>query len=201
MLAQFMPRGDTYQKGRSQSAITALPNNPDIEGLTRDVKNVDPTNKAVVRDSTRVILKMVRNVSTIALKPMRVVKYVAGSDVLIDGYLAEASGAPAGVVDEFLPSVGVRDDDWFWIVIRGQTRYNTQETNNAENTIALGDLLVGSGHGTTAGTTGGHLLPFTLDGKTASDTAMLNKVARALATNSASSTNVNILVNVNIWPG
>ena len=109
-------------------------------------------------------------------------------------------GAVTFEIDEFLPAAGVRDDDWFWIVIKGQTNVQSNEVSSSDNNIAIGDLLAASAHGTTAGTTGGHLLPFTLEGATVSDTAMLNKIGRALGANTTGATRNNYLVKVDIWP-
>lgn len=71
-------------------------------------------------------VKVVRNVSTIALKPKRLVKFQTGTtginlETRVDGYTSVVTDVPAGIVDEFLPPAGVPVNDLFYIIVEGST--------------------------------------------------------------------------------
>ena len=196
---QYLKRGDTLFPNDTQAQVTARVGNSTWEGRERTFKNEDSANPGSFRDGSEVICRLVRNRSGIALKGKRPVVYVPGSRTELDGYASVASESVAGIMDEFLPSAGLRDDDWGWITVKGQTLYTSQETSNGENSWAIDDFLVASAHGTTSGSTGGHLKNFTLDGKTVSDTALLNKVGRAMVANTSSDTATDRLIDVDVW--
>jgi len=90
-------------------------------------------------------VKVVRNVSGIALKPKRLVRYQLATaginlETRVDGYTAAVGDVPAGIVDEFLPLAGVPDQDLFYLVIDGPTIGTSLTTGSVS--INQGDRLV-----------------------------------------------------------
>lgn len=81
----------------------------------------------------------VRNVSTVAILPKKLVTFKNGSMTEVDGFNALTDGIPAGVSDEYLPSTGAAVNDIFWITVDGPTEVSLGVANQA----ALGSTIVG----------------------------------------------------------
>lgn len=94
----------------------------------------------------------VRNVSGVALLPKRVVVFKSGSHTEVDGYDADTTKVPAGVVDEHLPTGGVANNDVFWMTVEGPTEVKLGPASEAAADTALVALTAAaSTHSTTAG--------------------------------------------------
>lgn len=103
-----------------------------LEGTEADHENWTSasflSNTRVRRNAGMKRSRLVRNTSGGALLPGDCVKY----DTLFQGTRVVAAGVNekfAGVVDEYLPAAGVKDDDLFWITIRGETMVNKVSTD------------------------------------------------------------------------
>jgi len=81
----------------------------------------------------------VRNVSTVAILPKKLVTFKNGSISEVDGFNNLTDGVPAGVADEYLPSTGVAVNDVFWVTVDGPTEVSL----GVANVASLGDRLVG----------------------------------------------------------
>lgn len=81
----------------------------------------------------------VRNTSTVAILPKKLVTFKNGSISEVDGYNNLTDGTPAGVADEYLPSTGAAVNDVFWITVDGPTEVSLGVANQA----ALGATIVG----------------------------------------------------------
>ena len=57
----------------------------------------------------------VRNTSTVAILPKKLVTFKNGTVSEVDGFNNLTDGVPAGVSDEYLPSAGVAVNDVFWV--------------------------------------------------------------------------------------
>ena len=68
----------------------------------------------------------------------------------VTGYATDLAESNVVIIDEFLPSAGVADDDIFWAIIEGPVTVKT--CNASLLTTAIGDKL-GSGTGSTSGNT------------------------------------------------
>lgn len=91
-----------------------------------------------IRSSRPVKYRLVQNTSGGALLPSRAVKYAAGEHGLkVDGYAADG-GDFAGVVCPFIPSSGVPDDAYFWIVVEGPATVLTNPAADLANAITVG---------------------------------------------------------------
>ena len=67
------------------------------------------------------------------------------------GYATTTGQANVAIIDEFIETNGVADDDIFWAIVEGPVIVKTQATAAAAGTIAAGDKLIG---GTGAATSG-----------------------------------------------
>jgi hypothetical protein len=81
----------------------------------------------------------VRNVSTVAILPKKLVTFKNGTVSEVDGFNRLTDGVPAGVSDEYLPSTGAAVNDVFWVTVDGPTEVSLGVANEA----ALGTTIVG----------------------------------------------------------
>jgi hypothetical protein len=96
----------------------------------------------------------VRNTSGVALLPKKLVKFVDGSVSAVDAYTRLDNAVVAGVVDEYLPSTGVADDDVFWITVDGPTEVSLGVANQAglnTDIVAVTSTTAGATDATTGG--------------------------------------------------
>lgn len=100
-------------------------------------------NSMATRSKRRTLLRLVKNSSGINLKPGRLVRFKdATSGCEVDGYTHAIGQGDYGVVDEFLPSAGVRNKDCFYVAVRGPTEVITNTAADATNVIPLGSLVM-----------------------------------------------------------
>ena len=92
-------------------------------GCVKEFTDVNPIN-GQVRSNRRKVCIAVRNTSSVALLPKRVVRLAGSGTALFgsaDGYASATNEALCGVVDEFLPAAGVAVNDVFWVTVDGPT--------------------------------------------------------------------------------
>jgi len=143
---------------------------------------------------------MVRNESGINLLPGYAVSWTAGSRFKsVDGYVTVTAGEAAGIVDPYLKAAGVRDDDIFWLVRKGQVNVKTSLAGNAENVISEGDILYALTAATSQATTAGRVIAFAATtGTTSALQQLYNRIGRALSAKTTAQTNADVTVDVNI---
>jgi len=134
-----------------------------VTGTQKTFTDTDPrTTHASLHYSNRPVTCIaVRNNSGGPLLPGTVVSFEAENILTaVDAASADGSGL-TGVVDEYLPSDGVRDGDVFWVVVSGPTAITTAAT------VAAGDALdVSAGAAIAgAGDTYGYAISPDADGK------------------------------------
>lgn len=96
----------------------------------------------------------VRNTSGVALLPKKLVKFADGSVSAVDAYTRLDNAVVAGVVDEYLPSTGVADDDVFWVTVEGPTEVSLGAASAAAinaDIVALTAAAVAATDGATGG--------------------------------------------------
>lgn len=204
--AQLMERGKTYYGSTATADLAAIADNPNVEGMHRIFKNLDPSNLVNKRDAGEVEMIAVRNVSTISLKPKRVVKWLAGKQgSQVDGYCDLAGEQIAGVIDERLPSAGCRDDDICWIAIKGRHLVDTAHSTEGSGDYALTDIAVDAvvialtGASSRNATGGGHLnTQFINAASTTLALQLRAPVGFALTAKTLGQTNQDMLVDLKI---
>lgn len=158
----------------------------------------------VKRTNQRVQCRLVKNNSGIALLPKRAVVYKAGTNQTeVDGYARTTAAEVAGIVDEWLPSAGVANGDYFWIVVQGPTLVLNDIASGASTVIAERDPLVALTAATSQATTAGRFATQDLTGATqVLANAVQNAIGRALSAKTTAQTNADVLVDVNLrWGG
>ena len=146
-------RGASFHSGDTVPSTEDLFGGKNIEGKEYVDEDVAPIGVTKVATGRKVVLKVVRNVSGVALKPGRTVRFSAAStapfECRVEGYAIAASDRVAGVVDEYLPSAGVPNNDLFYIVVGGPTKLTQGATTGAA--VTPGQRLVPVAYGATAG--------------------------------------------------
>lgn len=72
------------------------------------------------------------------------------------GYATETGQGNVAIIDEFIETDGVADDDIFWAILEGPVKIKTQATAAAAGTIAAGaKLIAGTGAATSGNSTAG----------------------------------------------
>ncbi len=150
--APAFERGETYNNGGTIDLVNVGGVNLEGKEYLFEVNPPDdPTQSDTSGRSVRV--KVVRNVSGVALKPGRLARFSAAStapyETQVDGYATVLTDRPAGVIDEFLPAAGVPANDLFYIVVSGPTKVVQGATT--QSNVAIGDRLVPVAFGATAG--------------------------------------------------
>lgn len=146
-------RGETFSNSQLASDIdTTNLGGVNLEGkeYVFEVNTPDtPANLQSDSSGRGVRVRVVRNLSTVNLKPGRIAHYKLDDpyECHVDGYTFATADRPAGIVDEYLPTVGVQPNDLFYIVVDGPTTF-TQLSASA-STFAIGDRAV-PGVGTSA---------------------------------------------------
>lgn len=144
-------------------------------------------------------VKLCFNNSGATLLPQRLVQpqLTAGAyGYNVAGYSRLTAERVIGGIDEFLPSAGVPDQAYFWVVVKGPAKLLMPLSQVAD--IAVGDALVAITAATTGATTAGRVASQDLTGATALLAQQVqNLVGYALsAVSSSSTTNTPILVDL-----
>lgn len=207
------PRGTTYLAncGTLTSTMADQWVGQEYEVLDWDFS----ANPRTLRSNRKVRVRVVRNVSGVALPPKRLVtlardnaKNVTGATAVAGvagstqvGGIARLPTVKTYPVDEWLPTAGVPANDLFYIVIRGPAIVMGSVANYT-TAIAAGDILHSALTATTSavtnGVTQGGRIGEILDisGTTVAFGGLVNRLGRALSANATDTTNSGILVDV-----
>jgi hypothetical protein len=154
------------------------------------------------RTNRKVLCQIVRNVSTIALLPSRLVtKQIAGTDGRfmegrVDGYATTTAQPGAYPVDEYIP-VSVPVNDLFWIVLHGPATVLVDIAGGANNVFTVGSFVVSLTAATSQATTAGRVVAQDLTGATAVlGNQLQNVVGRCLSAATTAQTTQGILIDV-----
>jgi hypothetical protein len=113
-----------------------------VNGMEKWMEDASP-NSAAVRSKRRTLLRIVKNSSGINLKPGRMVSFKLGTNGCeVDGYTYVIGQGDYGVVDEYLPTAGVRNKDSFYVAIKGPSEMVTNTAGDATNLIPQGSLVM-----------------------------------------------------------
>jgi hypothetical protein len=195
-------RGQTYLTGPNRTADTSSTTTKAIQGIRKTFKDIDysSTNVGVKppRSGGEVQCILVRNSSGIALLPGRTVIWKStaqGKEV--DGYThldALVEQQCAGVVDEFLPTTGVPNNDYFWLVVKGPCLI---KKSLDANTLAKDTYVVAITAATSQATTAGRIINYvqTSNATVASNQAA-NKIGIAMSTSNTTAANILVYVDL-----
>jgi hypothetical protein len=153
-----------------------------------------------------IVAVALRNESGLTLYGKRVAKLTetAGYSLLesVDGYAAELADGNVVIIDEFLETDGVADDDIFWGIISGPVTVLTSTVGADFNgDIAVGSPLVAGTGSTTGNSTSGRVSNVTLAGQTAATAAFSmahNLVGVALSAKTTGNTAADLLINAKL---
>jgi len=162
-------------------------------GCVKEFTDVNPVT-GKVRSNRRKVCIAVRNTSTVALAPKRVVRLAAGSFTLVDGYANTANAEVVGVVDEYLPASGVAVNDVFWVTVDGPTEVAVALSGTD---VAVGDRLGVITAAASTSTTAGRVTPLTLSGAstaTVDHTVPVGYIGRAVSAGATTGTAVLAIV-------
>lgn len=187
-------RGKTYGSSSATGVSVGL------EGTVKVFKDIDYSGTSSVktpRSALDVTCILTRNVSGVALLPKMLVTYkTLYQGRRVDGYTVLDQGIVAGVVDEFLPSTGVANNDLFWLVVRGPSMCLKSKDGN---TLAKDDYVVSiTAAASTTSTTAGRIMSIAAtSNQTNAMSQALNRIGIAMST--SATTNADILVNVKLY--
>lgn len=174
----------------------------DLEGKEYIVEDVNP-NTGVVRTGQYRRVRIVRNVSGVALLPKMLVRFDTAAGKVgarVIGY-ARTTAAEGYPVDEYLPTAGVPNNDLFYIVIEGPATVLTSKAASAVNVIGVNAWVVAAtAAASTHSTTAGRVEVQDLTGATAllADQVQ-NRVGRALTAKTTANTDADLLLTVGHW--
>lgn len=153
--------------------------------------------------------RLVLNNSGISLLPKRLATFSGPTGTnygaQVKGYTATTAerGYP---IDEFLPSTGVPDQSYFWIVVDGPATVLTPLVNTDFNgTVSEGQVMVALTAATSGATTAGRVAVQNITGSSqATDYTFVfnqiqNSVGRALSAKTTSNTNADLLIECGKW--
>lgn len=206
-------RGKTYLNGPNRTPDTTSTSTVAIAGIIKVFKDMNYTTTTGnqvkgYRSGGEVTCILVRNSSGISLLPKYAVTWKSGKRGLeVDGYADfSPDRAIAGLVDEFLPSSGVANNDYFWLVVRGPALALTGTAADETNVISVDDWLINltaaaSTFSTTSGRVGPAVLPTAglTTNITFAQSNNLYKFARAMSAKTTSNTSADLLVHVDCY--
>lgn len=171
------------------------------EGFEKTFADYNPTvtnGAKALRSGASVYCRLVRNSSGINLLPKRVVKYKSTYyKKRVDGYCTLDFDNCAGVVDEHLPTAGVRDGDLFWITYRGPTLVLTNLAGDGTNLHVQGVPIVALTAATSQATTAGRVQTyFVTSGATVIGSQALQRIGIAMSAKTTANTNADLLADI-----
>jgi hypothetical protein len=175
---------------------------PDWPGVEKWFTDENPSTGS--RRSNRAVLRrLVRNSSGVNLKPKRLCRFKVGTmGAEVDGYTHVPSQGSYIVLDEFLPTAGVRTGDICWGVIRGPATVITSELADAGNLITQGaQVVAATGATSQADSSAGRVAIQTFNASTAVDqstnlNSAVNAVGRAMSAKTTANSDADLLVDV-----
>lgn len=170
------------------------------EGDIRVFKVKDINDQTNLINGADLVCIAVRNTSGAALLPGRLVTWQSlFRKRRVDGYARLTATEVAGVVDPYLPSVGVRANDLFWLAVKGPCYLLTDLAGGANNLLPADTSLVALTAATSGATTAGRVAPQDLTGATAVLGAQLqNRIGVAMSARTTANTNAQILVDLTL---
>lgn len=139
----FFGRGETFYGAGGTPVSTDYHWLPGMEYIFEDKAG---SGVAGGRSGKRVRVRVVKNVSGIALLGKRLVTFKTsaagdqGFETEIDGYVA-TDYVRAYALDEYLPSGGLPNNDLGFIVVEGPAIVSTCTAADATNVISVGDFI------------------------------------------------------------
>ena len=193
----FVGRGETFYNGGTIDATDLQGGH--LLGRTYEFEDINPST-GIQASPMRVKCMLMRNLSDVTLYGKRLVQVnfttcsISGfvDDELTEGY----------VLDEYLPSTGLLDNDIGYIVIEGPTTMLTASTAVDTNIVAQKGWIVALTVNTTSGnSTAGRLAAIdTSVATTPLANTIINRIGRALTAITAStSTSTDVRVLVGNW--
>jgi hypothetical protein len=165
-------------------------------GVVKTFPDVDPSTGRIRSNRVKTCVA-VRNSSSIALAPKRVVSFDTGTAGLAGftvtkGYTTATNEERVGVVDEHLPATGVAVNDVFWVTVEGPTEVAVALSGSD---LVVGDRLAAITAAASTGTTAGRV---TKSGVGAATTGAgdngLGVLGRACSTGATTGANVLAIV-------
>lgn len=200
-------RGHTMYEGITVDMTKIPPAGQSLEGTEWEFADVDLSQYGAeqMRSNETVRVRVVRNVSTIALAAKRLVtmqktgtdgRYYEGR---VDGYV-NTTADRCFPVDEWIGSAGVPINDLFYVVVRGPAVLLTDNATLSAN-IAVGDQMVSATAAASTSTTlGGGANSQDLTGATTLLANQIrNAIGRALSACTTGNTASPLLVDVSHW--
>lgn len=192
-------RGKTYLKGPNRTPDATGTTSQALLGIKKVFKDLDysGTNQAKApRSGGEVTCLLVRNSSGISLTPGRLVTWKSTKQGMeVDGYSRlDQAEIVAGVVDEWLPSGGVADDDLFWLVVKGPALIK-KALDGA--TVAKDDYVVATTAATSQATTAGRIAGLvSTSNATFCMSQALNRIGVAMSTSATTAADVLVYVDL-----
>jgi hypothetical protein len=176
--------------------VTSATDGANWVGAVKQFPDVDP-NTGRIRSNRVKTCVAVRNLSSIALAPKRVVSFDTGTAGLASftqtkGYTTATNEERVGVVDEYLAAGGVAVNDVFWVTVEGPTEVAVALSGSD---LVVGDRLAAITAAASTGTTAGRV---TKSGVGAATTGAgdngLGVLGRACSTGATTGANVLAIV-------
>ena len=187
-------RGQTLLSGAGRT-LAATGQAVKLEGTLMNFNDRDSTatGLATLRSNRQVTMMLVRNVSGFAVLSKRMVRWKTGKrGKQIDGYSCIGEEEVAGVVDEFIGSAGVPNNDLFWMAVKGPALIRKGlAASAADNEFEVGELLTALTAATSQCTSAGS--PYTglaagTTNITAAVSMVINQIGRALSAATSANT-------------
>jgi hypothetical protein len=142
-----------------------------------------PNRSKTVLTSKPIVAILMRNISGLTLLPKRLASIALtagyGTTKNVDGYSVNNNRTGVVLIDPYLPTGGVADDDIFWGIIGGPAPCLVPMTGAGMNQdIVVGQILVAATGTTSGATTSGRISAFTAI--TADTTLAINVAAGVL---------------------
>lgn len=147
-------------------------------------------------------VRVVKNSSGIALLPGRLARFKAGTNYTeVDGYTYTTGDKPLCGVDEYLPSAGVANGDYFLAVVKGPFAALTDLAAGANNLLPEEANVVALTAATSQATTAGRIAPIsTVAASTHIGSELLGVFARNLSGKTTANTNASCRIYItNPW--
>jgi hypothetical protein len=176
--------------------VTSANDGANWVGAVKQFPDVDPTTGRIRSNRVKTCVA-VRNLSSIALAPKRVVAFDTGTAGLASftqtkGYTTATNEERVGVVDEYLAAGGVAVNDVFWVTVEGPTEVAVALSGSD---LVVGDRLAAITAAASTGTTAGRV---TKSGVGAATTGAgdngLGVLGRACSTGATTGANVLAIV-------
>lgn len=194
-------RGKTYLTGPQRTADSTYTTSVALEGILKTFKDLDYSGTARVkapRTGGEVVCRLVRNASGRTLLPKMAVVWKPGFiGTRIAYFSATESGPVAGIVDEWLPSGGVANNDLFWLAVRGPSLCLKESSTTAINYDDWVAAITAAA--STTSTTAGRIRAVAATSESTTQLShALNRIGRAMSTSNTSGASTDFLVHLDL---